>query len=247
MPRRTSQCLTVMFSLVAATILLSPSHAVAAQRPSAASRPVVLAIKTAHTHRSRWYTVRRGDTLAGIARSRFGHTSWWPGLWAVNRRWVRNPDMLLPGETLKLATRPLTGHESHLLHRLMNPAPPRHSAAQALSAPSRHYRCGDGDGDGYDMPCAHHAPAPAPAPAAVSYTGGGSFQQCVIARESGGNPSAVNPSSGAGGLYGFLPSTWAALGFPGLPENASVAMQNAAFAKEYAASGTAAWQPYDGC
>jgi resuscitation-promoting factor RpfC len=79
-------------------------------------------------------------------------------------------------------------------------------------------------------------------------TGGMSaFQACVIARESGGNPSAVNPSSGAGGLYGFLPSTWQALGFPGLPENASVTTQNAAFAKEYAQSGSAAWAPYDGC
>ena len=83
---------------------------------------------------------------------------------------------------------------------------------------------------------------------ATSYAGAsGSFQSCVIQRESGGNASAVNPSSGAGGLYGFLPSTWQSLGFSGLPENASVAQQNAAFAKEYAQSGSAAWSAYDGC
>jgi soluble lytic murein transglycosylase-like protein len=75
----------------------------------------------------------------------------------------------------------------------------------------------------------------------------GSFRSCVIQRESSGNPRAVNPSSGAGGLYGFLPSTWHGLGFSGLPENASVAEQNYAFAKEYAQSGTSAWAPYDGC
>ena len=63
----------------------------------------------------------------------------------------------------------------------------------------------------------------------------------VIQRESGGNASAVNASSGAGGLYGFLPSTWQALGHSGLPENASVAEQNAAFAQEYAQSGGSAW------
>ena len=73
------------------------------------------------------------------------------------------------------------------------------------------------------------------------------FQACVIARESGGNPRAVNPVSGAGGLYQFLPSTWASLGFPGLPQNASVATQNAAFWKLYAERGTAPWAPYDGC
>ena len=58
---------------------------------------------------------------------------------------------------------------------------------------------------------------------------------------------APRSSSGAGGLYGFLPSTWQALGFSGLPENASVAEQNAAFQKEYAQSGTSAWSAYDGC
>ncbi len=98
--------------------------------------------------------------------------------------------------------------------------------------------------------------APSATPAAVpsagpvqqaSYSGSGGFQSCVIQRESGGNASAVNPSSGAGGLYGFLPSTWQSLGFSGLPENASVAEQNAAYAKEYAQSGGAAWSAYDGC
>ena len=75
----------------------------------------------------------------------------------------------------------------------------------------------------------------------------GSFQACVITRESGGNPHAVNPSSGAGGLYQFLPSTWAALGLSGLPEDASVAEQNQAFAEAYARWGTSPWAPYDGC
>ena len=90
--------------------------------------------------------------------------------------------------------------------------------------------------------------AAAPVQATVSYSGAsGSFQSCVIQRESGGNASAVNGSSGAGGLYGFLPSTWQSLGYSGLPENAPVSEQNAAFAKEYAQSGGAAWSAYDGC
>lgn len=120
--------------------------------------------------------------------------------------------------------------------------------------------CGDGDGDGWDVPCAtrHAAPvqqavavqasvqqAQAPAPQKVS--AGGSYQQCVISRESGGNPSVVNASSGAGGLYQFLPSTWAALGYSGSPQNASVATQNAAFAQAYAKWGTQPWSPSDGC
>jgi hypothetical protein len=90
------------------------------------------------------------------------------------------------------------------------------------------------------------ATSAAPAQSA-SYSGSGGFQSCVIQRESGGNAGAVNASSGAGGLYGFLPSTWASLGHSGLPENASVAEQNQAFAQEYAQSGGSAWSAYDGC
>jgi soluble lytic murein transglycosylase-like protein len=69
----------------------------------------------------------------------------------------------------------------------------------------------------------------------------------VISAESGGNPNAVNPSSGAGGLYQFLPSTWHALGHSGNPQDASVAEQNAAFQQQYAQSGGSAWSAYDGC
>jgi resuscitation-promoting factor RpfC len=77
------------------------------------------------------------------------------------------------------------------------------------------------------------------------------FEACVISRESGGNPRAVNPSSGAGGLFQFLPSTWAGLGYgsayPGGAQTAPVSVQEAAFAKLYAEAGTSPWAPYDGC
>ncbi len=65
-------------------------------------------------------------------------------------------------------------------------------------------------------PSAAPAVAPAAAPAAASYSAAaGSYQQCVIARESGGDASAVNSSSGAGGRYGFMPGTWQSLGYRG--------------------------------
>ena len=83
----------------------------------------------------------------------------------------------------------------------------------------------------------------------ISTSGYGSFQQCVIMAESGGNPRAYNPSSGASGLYGFLLSTWNSLGlgYPGGAYTAPVSVQNQGFAIEYARAGTAPWAPYDGC
>ncbi len=64
---------------------------------------------------------------------------------------------------------------------------------------------------------------------------------CIMQKESGGDPSAVNPTSGAGGLFGFLPSTWASLGYTGLPENAPASEQWAAAEQLYAEDGTAPW------
>ena len=54
------------------------------------------------------------------------------------------------------------------------------------------------------------------------------------------------PASGAGGLYQFLPSTWQSLGYSGLPQDAPVSVQNAAFQQAYAQSGTSPWAPSEG-
>ena len=81
----------------------------------------------------------------------------------------------------------------------------------------------------------------------AAYRVSAGMTSCIIARESGGNPRAVNPYSGAGGLFQFLPSTWHSLGFGGLPEYASVATQYKAYYKEVSLSGYSAWAPYDGC
>ena len=60
--------------------------------------------------------------------------------------------------------------------------------------------------------------------------------------ESGGNWEAVNPSSGAGGAYQILPSTWELYGGEGDPEDASPAEQTAIAAQIWADSGAAAWE-----
>lgn len=185
---------------------------------------------------SSFYMVQRGDTLSSIARREYGRAARWPALWYINRSRVTDPNVLRVGE--KLAVSEWHPYRTWLTAKAMRhipvPKPPRvvHHA-QAASAPPD--------------PAPATTPTAASAPAQPqSYSGAGGYQSCVIARESGGNPSAVNPSSGAGGLYGFLPSTWASLGYPGLPENAPVSEQNAAFAKLYAQQGSAPWVS-DGC
>ena len=63
----------------------------------------------------------------------------------------------------------------------------------------------------------------------------------IVMCESGGNYRAVNPSSGAGGAYQILPSTWAAYGGKGLPQNASKAEQDRIAALIWANDGPGAW------
>jgi hypothetical protein len=170
------------------------------------------------------YTVKAGDTLSSIARHEYGSARAWPALWWVNRHKVHNPQMIRVGQRLTLSS---WHPRKAWLDRAALAATP--APAPAVSAPV--------------------APAAVTQPASTATYGGaaGSYQACVIAAESGGNASAVNSVSGAGGLYQFLPSTWAALGHSGLPQNASVAEQNQAFQQQYAQSGGSAWSPYDGC
>ena len=82
---------------------------------------------------------------------------------------------------------------------------------------------------------------------AATYSGGGSFRSCVIARESGGNAQAMN-ASGHYGLYQFSYATWVAYGGSRASfGHASVAQQNQVFNNAIAAGGQSNWSAYDGC
>jgi peptidoglycan hydrolase CwlO-like protein len=63
----------------------------------------------------------------------------------------------------------------------------------------------------------------------------------IVMCESGGNYGAVNPSSGAGGAYQILPSTWELYGGQGEPQNAPKAEQDRIAGEIWADSGPGAW------
>jgi peptidoglycan hydrolase CwlO-like protein len=63
----------------------------------------------------------------------------------------------------------------------------------------------------------------------------------IVMCESGGDYSALNPSSGAGGAYQIIPSTWEAYGGEGLPQEASRAEQDRIAALIWADVGASAW------
>ena len=85
------------------------------------------------------------------------------------------------------------------------------------------------------------APAAGEDPAA-SYPGGPyAIPTEIVMCESGGNYSALNPSSGAGGAYQIIPSTWEAYGGTGSPHTAPKAEQDRIAAEIWADSGSSAW------
>jgi septal ring factor EnvC (AmiA/AmiB activator) len=63
----------------------------------------------------------------------------------------------------------------------------------------------------------------------------------IVMCESGGNYGALNPSSGAGGAYQILPSTWQLYGGQGEPQEAPKAEQDRIAGEIWADSGPSAW------
>jgi hypothetical protein len=75
----------------------------------------------------------------------------------------------------------------------------------------------------------------------ASWVGNWAIPQAIVMCESGGNFNAVNPSSGAGGAYQILPSTWRLYGGSGAPQDASPSEQSSIASQIWADSGPSAW------
>jgi len=174
------------------------------------------------------YTIRSGDSLSKIASKVYHKQNAWPVLYWANRDKVHWANIISTGQVLKVPALPA---KIPAAPGQLGPAPAPAPAPAPVTSTATSY-------------------APVQATAAVSsgtYSGGGGFQSCVIARESGGNSQVMN-SSGHYGLYQFSASTWAAYGGSAASfGHASVAEQNQVFNNAIAQGGQSNWSPYDGC
>jgi LysM repeat protein len=200
---------------------VSNAQLLAAIHPVAAQHPA-----TAHKAASRpaRYTVRPGDTLSAIAGKVYHDPAAWPVLYFANRDKIRWANSVNVGQVLAVPVKPArTPAAPAQLGPTQAPAPEQASVEPASAGVSE------------------------PQQAASTYTGSGSFQECVISSESGGNSQVMN-SSGHYGLYQFSASTWAAYGGnPAEFGDATVAEQNQVFDNAMAAGGASNWSAYDGC
>jgi nucleoid-associated protein YgaU len=56
----------------------------------------------AHAAHGAKYTVRKGDTLSAIAQREYGDANAWRRIYDANRDQLDNPDVIHPGQELKL-------------------------------------------------------------------------------------------------------------------------------------------------
>jgi nucleoid-associated protein YgaU len=49
-----------------------------------------------------YYTVKRGDTLSGIAKEQYGNAMKYPVIFEANRPMLKDPDKIYPGQVLRI-------------------------------------------------------------------------------------------------------------------------------------------------
>jgi LysM repeat protein len=189
------------------------------------------------------YTVQPGDSLSAIAGRLYHNAAAWPVLYWGNHSQIQWANVINAGQVLRVPAEPA---------RI--PAPPAQLGPPA--PPVVHTTAAFTPKHANPAPAPAAQPAPSqpapsqPAAPATSSSGpwpGGAFGNCVVERESGGNPNAWN-ASGHWGLYQFSASTWAEYG--GNPADfgsAGIAEQEQVFMNALAQGGEFNWAPYDGC
>lgn len=185
------------------------------------------------------YKVKAGDSISAVAvRKCDGHDKDWTGIYAASRKahlTARNANVLTIGQQLAIDCRYLPSM-AHFAPAPPPPPPPPPVTTQATTASAaapvstghrHHYRSVSNLGGSVQV--------------------GGSYEACVIRRESGGQTQVMN-ASGHYGLYQFDLGTWESGGGSAASfGHASAATQQQVFRSVYAARGTQPWSPSDGC
>jgi LysM repeat protein len=160
---------------------------------------VTISLHPAAHHIPAGYTVHQGDTLSAIAAHNYGNSADWPAVWWANRHQVRNPNVLLVGERLRL---PASGHVTAAMARAAQaaiPAPPPPSPASTTPV-------------SYSQPDPSTAAPVYSSSSAPAPSSGGVNWNAIAACESGGNWGISTGNGFYGGLQ-FTQQTW--LGYGG--------------------------------
>ena len=236
----TLACATAFATAAVVTAVTLPtgsytSHAatVSSSRPAPDQGDFHRYVRVAQPAPVRWWKVRSGDTLSGIAKARYHTETAWTLIFWTNKKHIKWANRIQIGQTFYL---PDFNGQAPVAPKLLEPPPPPSPVTVASSSGHHHYSTS------YHPVYRHRTYT-----ASGTYSGSGSMERCIISRESGGNSQVMN-SSGHYGLYQFSASTWAASGGSSADfGHASVSEQQQVFHNAVAARGYSDWSPYDGC
>lgn len=69
---------------------------------SGSSSKAAAPVTTGNQEREVTYTVQKGDSLSKIAREKYGDGAKWKAIFEANRDQISNPDLIHPGQVLKI-------------------------------------------------------------------------------------------------------------------------------------------------
>jgi nucleoid-associated protein YgaU len=69
------------------------------KKPAARPQPTV---QPAPTQAVREYTIKSGDSLSKIAKQFYGNAAQWQKIYNANADQIKNPDMIFPGQKIKI-------------------------------------------------------------------------------------------------------------------------------------------------
>jgi LysM repeat protein len=166
---------------------------------------------------TRVYTVRSGDTLAGIAQRFYGHASDWQWLYKINRSKISNPNLIYAGQVLRVPTDPPASVRNgtyRARHTKTSGSTTDLAASNTADVTQASSSTGSQSSSGsssaglsavqQDIANGNNLLAIAQYLVANGYSDAGAagVASCVDG-ESGGNPESVG--SGGGGLIGWTP------------------------------------------
>ncbi|MBO0715364.1 MAG: LysM peptidoglycan-binding domain-containing protein [Acidimicrobiales bacterium] len=176
------------------------------------------------------YVVQAGDSVISVGQ-RFGLP--WYAVAEENR--LATPYLLTIGQVLTI---PPAGFQATPLPLPQPPSPPSAPGPTDSSSSATTTSGATSDASSATSPTSSSSSAASSGSSPMAASS--SFEACVAFRES-------TDGQGSSNIYGILPSTWTANGFPGSPDTASPAEQQVAFETIYSREGAAPWAPYDGC
>ncbi|AYW45957.1 transglycosylase family protein [Tetragenococcus koreensis] len=202
----------------------------------------VFAIGTTSANADEIYTIQSDDTLAKISKQFVGDKSLVDSIVEAND--IKDKNMIYIGEELTI---PTDGDSEQAPVQQEAPAP----APEVQEQPEQQEPVEE-QPEAQEQPVEEAQPAAeeeAPAPEAEASSDSSvevnDHLKQIAQRESGGDTSAINPSSGAAGKYQFLQPTWDSVVSPEYqgtsPAEAPEEVQDAAAQKLYNEVGASQW------